>query len=31
MAYGVDTVKPDEQAVHVAEPAEAPAEIEKVA
>jgi hypothetical protein len=31
MAYGVDTVKPDEHAVHVAEPAEAPAEIEKVA
>jgi hypothetical protein len=30
MAYGVDTVKPEEHAVHVAEPAEAP-EIEKVA
>jgi hypothetical protein len=31
MAYGVDTVKPEEHAVHVAEPAEAPPEIEKVA
>jgi CBS domain containing-hemolysin-like protein len=31
MAYGTDTVKPEEHAVHDAQPAEAPPEIEKVA
>ena len=31
MAYGVDTVKPEEHAVDDAQPAEAPPEIEKVA